>query len=197
MPDQIGDEILLFEFAFSLQDRDLLLQKGVLRIGEFLRRLGLAIGDLDLGPRLRQLKLELLQFLAGQLDHGLIVKFRQPLALRNMVQAFHEQALQTRLHDRRLRGQFPGDDAVAPDPAPIENKPGNDHDANDDEHCARTNPPQSPGAGAGPYRRTQVVAPGVWTAARSPESWASMASRAGRRRERATISLFLLLKSAS
>jgi hypothetical protein len=76
LPDQIGDEILLFEFAFSLQDCDLLLQEGVLRIGELLRRLGLAIGDLNLGAFLRQLKLELLQFLAGQLDHGLIVEFR-------------------------------------------------------------------------------------------------------------------------
>src|SRR5580658_11131749 len=126
---------------------------------------------------MRRLKLKLLQFLAGQLNHGFIGEFRQPLALRNMVEAFHQQALQTRLHDRGFRGQFPGDDAVAPDPAPIHDKPAKDGDGDNAEHGAGTNPPQSPGAGAGPYRRTQAVAPVRWTG-RSSESRASTLSPA-------------------
>ena len=81
LPDQIGDEVFLPKLGFRVQDRNLLLQQRVLRVGKFLRRLGLAIGDLDLGLGLRQLKLKLLQFLAGQLDHRFVVKFRQPLAL--------------------------------------------------------------------------------------------------------------------
>jgi hypothetical protein len=126
LPDQCRDVLFFQQFVLRLVDGNQLIDQGSLRIDQVAGRFRLAVGDIDLSARLRQLELKLVQLLRRGFDRRLVIELGKSLTGHHVVKTPDEEVLQARLYNGGNRGQLAGNDAIASDPRPVGGQSTND-----------------------------------------------------------------------